>query len=276
MQSKLYKRVAEGDFFYDHSEYISVTEKTFGVSHVHDNYELIYFIKGAMLHTIEGRTYELKRGDIVLTPPSVMHTISGMPERVENYERHLALINLKRLPENIRKRIPKNKYVFTCENNKRIEDLFLKLDDYFKHFEGEELFHIVYNIIEEVIFNLAIMDEEEKSAVVNPLVERAIAYISENISTIRDIEEISNSLYVTKSHLHHVFVREMKVTPGKYITSKRLLLAKKKILKGARPTEIFDECGFTDYATFFRNYKNYFGYPPSSEGKVQPRKEIPS
>ena len=42
-------------------------------------------------------------------------------------------------------------------------------------------------------------------------------------------------------------------------------MARRLIRRGRRPTDVFTECGFNDYATFFRNYKSYFGYAPSEE-----------
>ena len=64
------------------------------------------------------------------------------------------------------------------------------------------------------------------------------------------------------------------MTPAKYILSKRMLKAQKMIHRGEKPTAVYIKCGFDDYATFFRNYKKYFGYPPSAAAEIEITREI--
>ena len=247
--------------YYSHAYYDE--EHLFSAeSHAHGMYEVIYVISGDITYTVEGRSYEIESGDIIVTPPGTIHTISAKNRTF--YERHCALLDKSIIPKDIWNKITKGRDVFKCAENDRIRSLYSKMDEYCKIFDDTAIkAHIVQNLLEEVFFNLSIVPESEEYASVNPLIEKALAYIAKNLTSIKNIEEISNAVYVTKSHLHHIFVRELKMTPGKYLTSKRLLLAKKKIMRGAKPTKVFGECGFEDYATFFRNYKNYFGYPPS-------------
>ena len=109
--------------------------------------------------------------------------------------------------------------------------------------------------------------EGEDGGSVNPIIDKALSYIRENLKELKSVDELCDALYITKGHLHHLFVQHIKMTPMKYVTSKRLLLARRMIRRGKRPTEVFTDCGFNDYATFFRNYKAYFGYSPSEEGE---------
>ena len=106
-------------------------------------------------------------------------------------------------------------------------------------------------------------ESTEEQSVKNPILENALTYIREHLTEIESVEEISRALYITKSHLHHLFSRNLQLTPAKYITQKRLMLAQKRIRRGEKPTAVFAECGFEDYATFFRNYKKHFGYSPA-------------
>jgi AraC-like DNA-binding protein len=84
--------------------------------------------------------------------------------------------------------------------------------------------------------------------------------------TLDGIDEICNELFITKSHLHHLFMKHLNITPKKYITSKRLAMAQREISFGAKPTDVYVKCGFSDYSTFYRAYKNQFGRPPSEKG----------
>ena len=89
--------------------------------------------------------------------------------------------------------------------------------------------------------------------------QKAIDYIEQRLFSDLSVEEICSELFVTKSHLHHVFKNELGTTPKKYITEKRLILAKREITAGEKPTSVFRHCGFQDYTTFYRADKLFFG-----------------
>lgn len=256
---------------YNHIVNKNANHTEFGY-HTHDRFEIIFILKGEMRYISEGRSYDLEVGDLILTRPSVFHTM--MPKSITNYERYDAIINEKLINKTIRDRIPKMREVFKCAGNERIFELFSKLDHYHGKFTDEEYAHISFNIIEEVLYNLAIIEEEGEGGEVNPLIAKATAYIRENLTSIRRVEEISDALYITKSHLHHLFTKYLRMTPAKYILSKRMLLAQKMIRRGEKPTAVYLKCGFDDYATFFRNYKKYFGYPPSASAEIEITREI--
>ena len=60
-----------------------------------------------------------------------------------------------------------------------------------------------------------------------------------------------------------MFVAQLNTTPKKYIMIKKLRMAQADLLAGGHPTEVAAHYGFANYATFYRNYKQYFGVVPS-------------
>ena len=253
----------------------SYTESTFSknfLPHYHEKCELVFLVSGDVSYVVEGKTYKLNKCDVVVSRPMQIHTI--LPSDGTAYERYVAIFNPHILPREIWDKVKKGPDVYPSAANDRIIELFTKLDYYREKFGDENFTVLAKSIITEIAFNLSLYDEEEPGAFVNPIISKALEYIKENLLTIDSVEEVCNSLYITKSHLHHLFTRHLQVTPAKYIMAKRLMLAQKKIKKGSKPTQIFSECGFTDYATFFRNYKEHFGYPPSLEGKIIHSHEI--
>jgi AraC-like DNA-binding protein len=53
------------------------------------------------------------------------------------------------------------------------------------------------------------------------------------------------------------------ISVHRYITEKRMMHAFSKIKDGALPTKIYTECGYNDYATFYKAYVKIFGKAPS-------------
>ena len=262
MSYKLITRIKDGSVLYDHVIMDDPMEINFA-SHTHDMWEILMLVRGDISYIVEGKSYKLQRDDIVLSRSSVFHSVR--PESNATYERYNVIYDEKSLPRGIVEKIPRGVDIFRLANSEAVREIFEKIDAYSKRFSDEELCHITKNLIEEIFYHLAISDGAAESASVNPHVSSALRYIKENLTTVRSIEQICDALYITKSHLHHLFIKNIRMSPKQYINSKRLQRARSLIRKGRRPTEVFTECGFDDYATFFRNYKKHYGYPPSLE-----------
>ncbi|MBQ8689711.1 MAG: helix-turn-helix transcriptional regulator [Clostridia bacterium] len=269
--SKVISSASSNAINYNHVIHDSISAEKFSI-HYHDRCEIIFCMGGDVSYIAEGRSYKLSRGDIVISRPTVIHTI--IPAENTTYERYDVIINQKLLPTRIWDKLKRGRDVYHCLGNERIIDLTAKLDYYYKRFDDEDYARLVFNIVEEILYNLSELEGSNELAVSNPILDKALAYIRENLTTLTGVEEISKALYITKSHLHHLFSEHLQITPAKYITSKRLLLVQKRIRRGERPTAVFSECGFEDYATFYRNFKKHFGYSPAEEGKVEVKRQI--
>ena len=110
----------------------------------------------------------------------------------------------------------------------------------------------------------------------HPVISRAVEWIDERYTENITIDDVCEKLYITKSHLHHLFTVNLQISPKKYINFKRLSRARDMIRMGHKPTDVYTGCGFRDYVTFFRNYKNQFGHPPSDEMKTEIERKIQS
>ena len=96
------------------------------------------------------------------------------------------------------------------------------------------------------------------------MLANALSYIRENLFTVRSVGEVADALRVTETYLFRLFRTELKTTPKKYLTDKRLVAADSLLRLGRRPTEVALECGFSEYTTCFRAYKRMFGTSPTS------------
>lgn len=232
--------------------------------HSHNLYELIYVLGGDATHVIEDKKYKLKSGDLIITRPSKYHLIQI--DSTVDYERHNILFDHKKLGIDM-SMLPHELDVINVKDGSIISDIFKKMDYYCRSFSTESFVEIAKLLIQEIIYNLSLVDnrEKEESSVINPLLSRALSYIAQNLFTIKDIAEIAGEVFVTESYLFRLFKRELFKSPKKYITEKRLLYAQNQLKKGKSPTEVASICGFEDYTTFYRNYLSMFGKSPSDE-----------
>ena len=239
--------------------------------HSHAVSELILFKKGKVSYTVKGKKYRLKKNDLIITRPTETHAV--VPDEDTDYERHNILFDEKTLPFDLFKKIPAKTDIINVGNNHIIMDAFEKMDYYKSVLKGEQLNMLLTNLCQEILVNV-ILEINTKSAhsdytVTNEIVSNAITYIDENLLDITNIEEISKVLFVTKSHLHHLFMKNLNISPKKYIISKKLVLAQREILSGKNPTKLYEKYGFNDYSSFYRAYRNHFGISPSEKSLTE-------
>ena len=146
-------------------------------------------------------------------------------------------------------------------------EIIKKTDFYSRHFSGEDFEKILTSLLSELFYLLSVTPRTSKTddaTVSSQTLSRALSYINDNLTTLSGVEEVARKCFVTESYLFRLFKSELKQTPLKYITSKRLLLAERMISDNERPTVVYEKCGFSDYTTFYRNYRSYFGHSPSA------------
>lgn len=243
--------------------------------HTHDIFEILFFVRGNISYYINGRIYPLKPHDLIITRPAQPHQII-LNENTE-YERYLLQFNERILPPPLLARLASDKDLINMKDIPLIHELYLRMDTYCDRLDAEMLGHLFPALVQEVLCNFLITAESTDapdSMTVHPTLNRALAYIDRNLRFITSIDAMCRELYITKSHLHHLFIEHLQTTPKRYITEKRLFRAKRELHQGKPPTVVSQECGFADYTSFYRNYKNYFGYAPSEEQLSYPRREI--
>lgn len=95
------------------------------------------------------------------------------------------------------------------------------------------------------------------------LLKKCLDYIDCNFGSKISGKSIAVFVNISESTLYSLFKNCLGITLHKYITEKRIMYAHTKIKDGALPTKIYPECGYNDYATFYKAYVKFFGKAPS-------------
>lgn len=236
--------------------------------HCHNSFEILYVVSGNLAHVIEGRKYLLKEGDLVLIRPSRYHYLQTLTE--EPYERYNLLFDPEVHALGCALELPDSLDVIHLQDNPVAAALFPKLDLYQSHLSLTDFDCLVGLAIHELFLNLKAFASPAPSEEtdISPILTDALEYINTNLFSITGVDEVAQALFISPSHLFHLFRTSLHRTPKKYITDKRLLAAQRRIQAGSRPTAVFKDCGFQDYTTFYRSYSAFFGHPPSRDGKL--------
>ncbi len=243
--------------------------------HHHDFYECYLFLSGDATYLIEGKTYHLEPGDIILINSKELHQAIINSKDI-SYERIVLWLNrsfLKSLSTeetdlSLCFESPDRKNVlrtdFEQQQNIRLQlNKLITLERY--NGIGRELLYRAY-ITELMVHinNLAFHDKVrlDVDTKKNNLIDEILEYINNHIDEDISIDELSDYFYLSKFHLSREFKKYTGTTIHRYIVQKKLIEAKELILKGVPITSVYTQCGFGDYSNFFRAFKNEYGFTP--------------
>ena len=113
-----------------------------------------------------------------------------------------------------------------------------------------------------------------------PLVVAAMAQIRVNYSGLYGVEELSNNLGVSKSHLIRCFSAALKKTPGEYLTEVRIDAAKQLLASPDYTLDIISGlCGFSGANYLCRVFRQKVGCSPAQYRRmmaaISPRTVLP-
>ena len=236
--------------------------------HEHDVWEFMFFIKISGVYFMEGKAYRLHENDVLIIPPRIQHRI--IMDSPSEYERYNVLFDASRLPKELKEMLPHINTVIHIEDN-NVKSLLSSFDTYLSAFDKKTAFVGIDAILKAILIHMYLLSgasDRKQTSRVNPIITRATAYIQENLTSIDSVDDVCEALFITNSHLHHLFQKYLMTSPKKYIMSKRIFEAQRLIRSGTLPIRAASEVGFDNYATFYRNYKRFFGHSPSEENMI--------
>ncbi|OPX45603.1 HTH-type transcriptional activator RhaS [Ruminiclostridium hungatei] len=242
--------------------------------HHHDFYECFFFISGNVSYYIEGKTYALKPGDIVLVDTTELHQLIVMDHSIP-YERIVLWIDKSFLNSLSTDQTDLASCFYAKKDNvirlsldlqqtiRTILHKLISIENYTGI--GSDILYKSYFIELFVQINMALLhnnirpDADVKKSI---MITGIIEYINNHIEEELTIDSLSEHVFLSKYHLLREFKKHSGTTIHKYIIQKKLILAKELILKGMPITEVFKQCGFGDYSNFFRAFKKEYGVTP--------------
>ncbi len=244
--------------------------------HSHDFYELYYFLSGNVSYVVEGKTYRLQRGDLLLTNNRELHkplVEDGCPyDRFVVWIRPAYLRSLSRGGEDLAScfeasaRRHHNLLRPGGALGQEIYERLQRMEEASRRtFYGREALLQAYLTELLVLVNgayLQVKGDEGYDIVYHEKVSEVLRYINENLCADLSLDALSARFYVSKFHLGRQFKQYVGLTLHQYIRKKRLIAAKLLLLDGASVREAFEASGFGDLSNFLKGFQREFGKTP--------------
>lgn len=254
--------------------YRDKTPKAIGVHH-HDFYELYLFLSGKVDFRVEGKTYHPEPGDLLLINPWELH--QAIPQPGAPYERMVLWIDRGYLDGLSGETIN----LAACFDSDEVghtnilrpsklqrAELSQLLERLNNEFYGADMGGTLYArglllqfMVE--INRLAHQTVSSQPAAPKPdLVGQVLTYIGEHFAENITLDALAEVFFVSKYHLSHEFSHRVGTSVYRYVLFRRLLQARDLLAAGRQPGEVFQACGFGDYANFYRAFKAEYGVSP--------------
>ncbi|KWW20532.1 MULTISPECIES: AraC family transcriptional regulator [Peribacillus] len=251
--------------------------------HQHDVLEVLVFLDGECDFFCEGKTYPLKRGDVVIIPPYAVHKANV--KKMDRYERiiisvseHLLndfLSSSPTMKENIIYQKTLDTHVLHL-HTKHFQTIIFLLDEITQNIDkGEEnlpftlnyqLFQVLQTIFDSSNSKASHGNKDELDQRFLSIVEYIESHFTDQDLSL-DI--VANHFHLNKYYFSHYFKKNMNLPFYRYVSLKRLSFAVTMIKKNQISIEkVALHCGFLDYSSFYRLFKKEYNISPK---KLQKR-----
>ncbi len=228
--------------------------------HHHDFYELYCFLGDTVDYWIDGHTYTLTHGDILLIDPLTLHR--PLVKAKTEYERYVLWIDRSFLDGLADGYLSRAFHTHTLLSGEHLTALLTRLVEE-SHSDAPASAFYADAIFGQLMVELARTTDTPAIGKTEALVAQVLSYIGEHYAESLSLDSLSEVFYTSKYHLSHRFKEETGTSLYQYILYKRLAAARQLLIDGVQPAEAAERSGFTDYTTFYRAFRSRYGCSPS-------------
>ncbi|NLL76126.1 MAG: AraC family transcriptional regulator [Clostridiales bacterium] len=243
--------------------------------HIHDCYEIYYSISGGKQFLIDNRFYNIEPGDIFFINQYESHRLTQIEASI--HERIVISIHPDYL-NNISSNLTDLSYCFTHRDGDFPHKFHL--DSEF----GNRFIYLTHKITEAEGFGSDLMERSALTELMvflnkffyefchrkhtdavttnHAQVDDILSYINQHISEDLTLDRLSEHFYLSSSYLCRIFKSTTGTTINKYITARRITIAKALLNEGLSVTETCEKCGFNDYSNFLKAFTKAVGISP--------------
>lgn len=272
------------DFYYE-NEYFNIGHNNYDInsasfnvnSHIHDLYEIYYFLKGDVTYYIEGQGYKIEKGDLLIINSQELHkpifntdstyeriVVHFLPWYISKYNSDS--FNLLGCFEN-RDLGKKNKLPHNSIQKHNLDKKFKKIIKYIKNNldESEVMIETLFIQLLVSINNIFNNEKNIKNNIIeyNDNTLKIIKFINKNLEKKITLDLLANEFFLDKYYLSHLFKKNTGFSVIQYVNYKKIMKAKELLSHNLTCNEVSNKLAFGDYSNFYKAFKKNVGISPS-------------
>lgn len=243
--------------------------------HAHEMHELFYFISGRGEYYVEGNAYPLIPGSVMLFCSGETHhlkissaypyeriALHFVPQLLAKLD-HTGVLSPMLYGRALGKR---NQYRPEQLRTGLVQSCMMAISDepLCSGYSQERQRLLILSNLYAVLCELRRCFDfpPDSSETTDNAINRVIDYINNHLLEHFNLDYLSEIAAISKSYLNRQFQKVTGTSPWEYIILKRLILARQYIKEGMPAGQTALLCGWSDYSSFFRQYKMKFGCSP--------------
>ena len=238
------------------------------VMHMHeDRVEILFIREGRGIHTIGGKQYHTKKGDILIYNSGVLHDERTNPNfEMSVYSCAVGNLKIDGLRENCLIPDSANPVLHSGTNREDIENIFKMMhSQIYSHYAGAEQIgsYLAWAVISIILNQLEKPKDREEETAEHFIGERIKKFIDEHYFEELTVEDIGRRLHISPSYLNSVFKKATGYTPIQYIMNRRIGKAQSLLIGSDNSvTDIAFMVGYRDSNYFSTIFTKTVGMPP--------------
>ena len=229
------------------------------------NVVIHYVSNGKGTFKVNNKIFNLKQGDIFIILKGM--NVEYMASMDDPWEYYWIGFSGSNSIEYLNRTSIIDSYVVTCTEDSKIPNIILNMCDISKNYNPSssddivllrELYSLLCTFIKEFPKEFEYKDKE-----LHTYIQDAINFINSNYMNSITVNEIANHVNLSRSYLYKMFIKNLKVSPQKYLINLRMYKATLLLKNTKLPIgEVANKVGYTDSLLFSKTFSKYFSVSP--------------
>ncbi|MFC5727903.1 MULTISPECIES: helix-turn-helix transcriptional regulator [Nocardioides] len=226
--------------------------------HTHDTWTLLVVESGAIRYDLERHEHDVRRSLVTVLPPGVAH--DGRTATPEGFHKRVLYLDAEQLDVGLVGRAVDHPGWADPPLRAEVDRVHRAVSAPGDELEAESRLALV---VDRLARHLAREQVEVPEARAPVLVRRLRELLDAHVVDGITLEEAGRVLDAHPTHLVRAFRRETGIPPHRYLTGRRLDLARRRLLAGDRPADVAAAAGFYDQAHLTRHFRRLLGVTPA-------------
>ena len=247
-----------------------------GKLHFHDFYEMSFVYDGEGVYSVNGHTFDVKKGFVLLTTPSDYHMLTvkaGETLRYYNVIFRESVLSKAVSDECYQQNAP---LCYTVEDLSLFSESFrLMLADFTRE-AVDPIPPLTAILVKNAIETLAVRilkeaphGSDEKSPAYNDTMRHALLYIREHYREKLTLSRVAEAVALSPGYFSGYFSKIMRIGFSEYLLHYRLVIAAGYITSTNLPLKTVAAMnGFSSFTYFSAAFSDYFGTSPREYRKT--------
>ncbi len=227
-------------------------------SHTHDAWAVLIVDEGVVRYDLDRREHGLAQAQVSLLPPNVPH--DGRSVRPEGFRKRVVYLEPDRLGEGLIGAAVDQPELVDPLLRHRLHQLHGVLAGGQEDLEAQSRLTFIEERLRQHLRKQVAPPPDLRDATV---ARRLREVLDAHVPTGITLDEASKLVHAHPAHLVRAFSREYGMPPHRYLTGRRVDLARRYLLDGRPAAEVATLAGFYDQSHLTRHFRRMLGVPPS-------------